>query len=185
VYACGHSPLCKELRRLWRQGVMVCIAAGNRGLMEIQTRAGFQQANLDLTIGDPANLEEAIAVGSVHNTNPFTYGVSYFSSRGPTADGRIKPDVIAPGEKILSANSRFSSPDSMNVTDLYVKLSGTSMAAPHISGMIAAFLSLRREYIGYPDQVKQILLESCTPLGRDAYSEGRGLPSLMKMLSNA
>lgn len=185
VYACGHSPLCNELRRLWRQGVVVCIAAGNRGLMEIQTRAGFQQANLDLTIGDPANLEEAIAVGSVHNTNPFTYGVSYFSSRGPTADGRIKPDVIAPGEKILSANSRFKSPDSTDVDDLYVRLSGTSMAAPHISGMLAAFLSLRREYIGYPDQVKQILLDSCAPLGRDAYSEGRGLPSLMKMLSNA
>jgi subtilisin family serine protease len=183
VYACGHSPLCNELRRLWRQGVLVCVAAGNRGLTEIQTRGGLMQTNLDLTIGDPANLDETIAVGSVHKLNPFTYGISYFSSRGPTADGRIKPDVIAPGEKILSAYNRFSSSQPTSIGDLYVELSGTSMAAPHISGMLACYLSLRREFVGYPDQVKQALLDSCSLLGRDAYSQGRGLPSLMKMLS--
>ena len=49
-------------------------------------------------MGDPANLEESIAVGSVHADRPHVYGVSYFSSRGPTADGRAKPDVVAPGE---------------------------------------------------------------------------------------
>ena len=63
---------------------------------------GDIDANMDLSIGDPANLDEAIAVGSVNKTNPHTYGISYFSSRGPTADGRQKPDLVAPGERILS-----------------------------------------------------------------------------------
>jgi len=45
-------------------------------------------------------LVAAIAVGSVHKANPHTYGVSFFSSRGPTADGRRKPDLVAPGERV-------------------------------------------------------------------------------------
>ncbi len=103
VFGCGHTPLCEELRRLWRQGVIVCLAAGNEGYAVLSSANGDIQANLDLSIGDPANLDEAIAVGSVHKTNPHTYGISYFSSRGPTADGRQKPDVVAPGENIVSA----------------------------------------------------------------------------------
>jgi len=101
VYACGHSPLCRELKRLWRQGVVVVLAAGNEGFAVLQTLDGTIDANMDLSIGDPANLEEAIAVGSVHKESPHTFGISYFSSRGPTADGRQKPDVVAPGERIL------------------------------------------------------------------------------------
>ena len=58
------------------------------------------------------------------------------------------------------------------------------MAAPHVSGMLAAFLSARREFIGYPDRVKTMLLENCTDLGRDPYIQGRGLPNLVKMLTN-
>ena len=44
----------------------------------------------------------AITVGSTHRDCPHTYGVSYFSSKGPTGDGRIKPDLVAPGERIVS-----------------------------------------------------------------------------------
>jgi subtilisin family serine protease len=177
IYGCGHSPLCQELRRLWRQGVLVCMAAGNEGYTFLETAQGQAPANMDLSIGDPANLDEAIAVGSVHRDNPFTYGISYFSSRGPTADGRCKPDLIAPGERIWSASHRFHANGK-----LYVEMSGTSMAAPHVSGLLACFLSLRREFIGYPDKVKQILLDNCTDLGRDPYAQGRGLPNLIRML---
>jgi hypothetical protein len=57
------------------------------------------------------------------------------------------------------------------------------MATPHVSGLLAAYLSLRREFIGYPDRVKLQLLGSCVDLGRDPYMQGAGLPNLIKMLA--
>jgi len=186
VYGCGHTPLCQELRRLWRQGVIVCLAAGNEGWAELQTAQGLVPANMDLSIGDPANLEEAIAVGSVHKERPHTFGISFFSSRGPTADGRRKPDVVAPGEVILSANSDWQrGGDASRLEQLYIELSGTSMATPHVSGILAAFLSIRREFICYPDRVKQIMLDTCTDLKRDPQMQGAGLPNLVQMLANS
>jgi subtilisin family serine protease len=176
VFACGFSPICRELKRLWNQGVVVCIAAGNEGRLILDTAEGEAKLNLDLSIGDPANLEQAIAVGSVHREYPHMYGISFFSSRGPTADGRAKPDVVAPGEKIMSCNAGFKAGKE------YIPLSGTSMACPHVSGIIAAFLSVRREFIGNPDRVKEILLANCTDLKRDRYHQGAGIPNLVKML---
>jgi subtilisin family serine protease len=184
VYGCGHTPLCQELRRLWNQGVLVCLAAGNEGYAILQAQEGEVAANLDLSIGDPANLEEAIAVGSIHKANPHTYGVSFFSSRGPTADGRRKPDLVAPGERILSASHAWKRTRQPTARDLYIEMSGTSMATPHVSGLLAAFLSVRREFVGYPDRVKEILLANCTDLRRDVYIQGVGMPNLIKMLSN-
>lgn len=100
------------------------------------------------------------------------------SERGPTADGRVKPDCVAPGERISSCNSRYRGADE----DLYCRDSGTSMAAPHVSGLLAAFLSVRREFRGRPDEVKEILLKSCIDIGRDRYHPGHGIPNLMQML---
>lgn len=182
VFGCGHTPLCQELRRLWRQGVIVVLAAGNEGYAVLQSSKGAVQANIDLSIGDPANLDEAIAVGSIHKTNPHTYGISFFSSRGPTADGRRKPDVVAPGERIISACHRYPAGATLG-EQLYVQMSGTSMAAPHVSGLLAAFLSLRREFIGYPDRVKEILLRNAVDLRRDPYIQGYGMPNLILMLA--
>jgi len=183
VFGCGHTPLCQELRRLWRQGVLVCLAAGNEGYALLDSANGVISANMDLSIGDPANLEEAIAVGSVHKTNPHTYGISYFSSRGPTADGRMKPDLVAPGENILSARHQWPK-GKLTVRNAYVEMSGTSMATPHVSGLLAAFLSARQEFIGYPDRVKALLLQHCTDLARDPYIQGKGIPNLVKMIMN-
>jgi hypothetical protein len=85
---------------------------------------------------------------------------------------------VAPGERISSCNSRFRHDGS----ELYYQDSGTSMAAPHVSGMLAAFLSVRREFRGRPDEVKRLLLDNCTDIGRDRYHQGRGIPNLMQML---
>lgn len=181
AYACGHSPLCRELCRLWRQGVVVVIAAGNEGYALLDSEGEKIQANMMITIGDPANLEEAIVVGSVHKSKPHIYGGSYFSSRGPTADGRQKPDVVAPGERILSCRHRQEGKGA-SIEELYVEMSGTSMAAPHVSGLIASFLSIHREFIGYPDKVKEKLLAACTDLNREHAQQGAGLPNLLRML---
>lgn len=183
VFGCGHTPLCQELRRLWCQGVLVCLATGNEGYALLDSATGVIPANMDLSIGDPANLEEAISVGSVHKTNPHTYGISYFSSRGPTADGRMKPDLVAPGENILSARHQWPK-SKLTMRNAYVEMSGTSMATPHVSGLLAAFLSARREFIGYPDRVKTLLLQHCTDLARDPYIQGKGMPNLVRMIMN-
>jgi hypothetical protein len=185
VFGCGHTPLCDELRRLWRQGVVVVLAAGNEGYRRIMSTDGDFGANVPCSIGDPANLEESIAVGAVHKEKPHTYGVSHFSSRGPTADGRGKPDCVAPGEQILSCRHDWRparGKQRPTSSALYYKLDGTSMAAPHVSGLIACFLSVKREFIGQPDRVKKILLDNCTDLGRDRAMQGAGLPNLVKML---
>jgi subtilisin family serine protease len=183
-FGCGDTPICKQVRKLWRQGVVVVLAAGNEGYLELQQGDEILGVNADLSIGDPANVEEAIAVGSIHKAKPHLYGISYFSSRGPTADGRCKPDVVAPGERILScrAGARVRARAKPNADRLYVSMSGTSMAAPHVSGLIAGFLSARREFIGYPDRVTQILLDACTDLKRDRMHQGAGMPNLVKML---
>ncbi len=181
AFGCGDTPICKQLRRLWRQGVVVVLAAGNEGYLELQQGDEMVGVNTDLSIGDPANLDEAIAVGSIHKSKPHLYGVSYFSSRGPTADGRGKPDVVAPGERIVSCRAG-ANPKTKLRNNLYVAMSGTSMAAPHVSGVIACFLSVRQEFIGYPDRVKEILLDACTDLKRDRMHQGAGMPNLVKML---
>jgi serine protease AprX len=64
----------------------------------------------------------------------------------------------------------------------YTDDSGTSMAAPHVSGAIAAFLSIRREFIGRPEEVKRLFLETATSLGRERYFEGNGLVDLMRTI---
>jgi hypothetical protein len=179
VYGCGHSPVCQELRRRWREGVVICIAAGNEGQTSVRTDGGLLDLNTSMTIGDPANLDDAIVVGSVHADKPHLYGISSFSSRGPTLDGRVKPDVVAPGERISSCNTRFTA---RSRSSDYIEQSGTSMAAPHVSGLLAAFLSVRREFIGRPDELKALLKRTCTDIGRDVYHQGAGIPNLMKML---
>jgi subtilisin family serine protease len=186
AFNCGHTPLCVELRRLWRQGVVVVLAAGNEGFASLSASNGDAvQANMPMSLGDPANLEEAIVVGSVHKDRPHTYGTSFFSSRGPTADGRMKPDCVAPGERIFSVrNDAPTAGKDLGFDQLYTEMSGTSMAAPHVSGLIAAFLSKRQEFIGDPDRVKDILLKNCTDLQRQRAMQGSGMPNLIKMLVN-
>ncbi|MEL7060305.1 MAG: S8 family peptidase [Acidobacteriota bacterium] len=187
-FACGQSPMCVEVDQLVKSGVVVVAAAGNTGFGRVSTRlAGIRSASLGATINDPGNAERAITVGSTHRDMPHVYGVSYFSSKGPTGDGRSKPDLIAPGEKIVSCAAgrrRQALERDGDRRVLYREDSGTSMASPHVSGAIAAFLSIRREFVGQPDRVKQIFLESATSLGRDRYYEGHGLLDLMRAIQS-
>lgn len=186
-FACGQSPLCVEVDRLVRSGVVVVVAAGNTGYGIVQSQVrGVVSAGMDLTINDPGNAELAITVGSTHKDMPHIYGVSYFSSKGPTGDGRAKPDIVAPGEKILScAAGKWLAEMKEKVGDCdYLEQSGTSMAAPHVSGVIAAFLSVRREFIGRPEKVKEIFLSTATDLKRERYFQGYGLVDLMRAIQS-
>ena len=187
-FACGQSPLCVEVDRLVRSGVVVVVAAGNTGYGVQQTKSrGAVGAGMDLSINDPGNAELAITVGSTHRDMPHVYGVSYFSSKGPTGDGRLKPDLVAPGEKIVSCAAgakRDKVPGETSRDFQYVEDSGTSMAAPHVSGVIAAFLSVRQEFIGNPEAVKEIFLSTATDLKRDRYFQGNGLVDLMRAIQS-
>jgi hypothetical protein len=102
MFACGQSPLCTEVNRLVQSGVVVVTAAGNTGYSTLPTSSRVAKVGLSNTINDPGNADAAITVGSTHRESPHTFGISYFSSKGPTADGRLKPDLVAPGERILS-----------------------------------------------------------------------------------
>jgi subtilisin family serine protease len=180
-FACGQSPLCVEVDRLVRTGVVVVVAAGNSGYGTHQTLSGAVSAGLDLTINDPGNAELAITVGATHRDAPHTYGVSYFSSKGPTGDGRIKPDLVAPGEKIVSCASHSGNGPHPGG---YKEDSGTSMAAPHVAGVIAAFLSVRREFIGRAEAVKAIFMSNATDLKRSVEFQGKGLVDLMRAMQS-
>jgi serine protease AprX len=181
-FACGQSPVCAEVDRLVRSGVVVVIAAGNTGYGALASDQRTTGGGMMLTINDPGNADLAITVGSTHRDAPHTYGVSYFSSKGPTGDGRMKPDLVAPGERILSCCSTAQAAG--QATNIYVEDSGTSMAAPHVSGAIAAFLSIRREYIGNPAKVKELFLSTATDLGRNCYFQGHGLLDLMRAIQS-
>jgi subtilisin family serine protease len=220
-FACGQSPLCVEVDRLVKSGVVVVVAAGNTGYSAtIVEGKGTVSSGKDLSINDPGNADLAITVGSTHRDMPHVYGVSYFSSKGPTGDGRIKPDLVAPGEKIVSADSTqrraalglnlgppteerppaqgtaaaaspqplsaaASPPPGDNLCHAkYREDTGTSMAAPHVSGVIAGFLSVRREFIGRPEQVKDIFCSAATDLGRERYFQGKGLVDLMRAIQS-
>ncbi len=184
-FACGQSPLCVEIDRLVKSGVVVVVAAGNTGYGTLSSSVGATAAGMALTINDPGNADLAITVGSTHRDMPHVYGVSYFSSKGPTGDGRLKPDLVAPGEKIIScAAGRLKEEGANRKKCHYVETSGTSMAAPHVSGVVAAFLSVRREFIGQSGRVKEIFLGTATDLKRDRYFQGAGLVDLMRAIQS-
>jgi subtilisin family serine protease len=188
MFGCGQSPLCVEVDRLVRSGVVVVTAAGNTGYGSVGADERGTKTGLANTINDPGNAALAITVGSTHRDSPHTFGVSYFSSKGPTGDGRLKPDLVAPGERITSCAAKAKRERlGIEIDDdvaVYVDDSGTSFAAPHVSGAIAAFLSIRREFIQRPEEVKRIFLESATSLGRERYFEGHGLVDLMRAIQS-
>jgi subtilisin family serine protease len=184
-FACGQSPLCVEVDRLVKTGVVVVVAAGNTGYGTVKSASGATGAGMALTINDPGNAELAITVGATHRDMPHVYGVSYFSSKGPTGDGRPKPDLVAPGERIISCAAGNLKQEGAKGRECdYVETSGTSMAAPHVSGVIAAFLSVRGEFIGQSERLKAIFVASATDLRRDRYFQGAGLVDLMRAIQS-
>jgi serine protease AprX len=170
-YACGATPICVACDNLVGSGVVVVAAGGNRGWNEQEI--GFGNF-VFCSITDPGNAEEVITVGATHRIKPHTYGVSFFSSRGPTGDGRAKPDLVAPGEKVRGPVLEDADDD----------LDGTSMAAPFVSGAAAMLMARHSELLGNPRRIKQILCASATDLGREKYFQGHGLVDVLRALQS-
>ncbi|MEO1749172.1 MAG: S8 family serine peptidase, partial [Pseudomonadota bacterium] len=173
-FACGRTPVCLECNRLVASGVVVVAAAGNAGVSRRITANGAYESYDAISITDPGNAQDVITVGATHKREPHTYGISYFSSRGPTGDGRLKPDIVAPGEKILAAVPGRK----LDVMD------GTSMAAPHVSGAAAALMARHRELIRQPDIVKSILCDTATDLKREKRFQGAGLVDVLRAIQS-
>ena len=174
-YACGCTPVCEESERLVNSGLVVVAAAGNDGYLHYLTRGNKDlEGYSSISITDPGNSEAVITVGSTHREKAHAYGVSFFSSRGPTGDGRAKPDLVAPGEKIVSLV-----PGGKHDT-----MDGTSMAAPHVSGAAALLLARYPELIGRPTRVKEILCATATDLGRERYFQGRGMIDILRAMQS-
>ena len=172
-YACGWTPICIECDLVVSAGIVVVVAAGNLGYRRM---VGPDGASIDIyntiSITDPGNADHVITVGATHRYRPHLYGVSYFSSRGPTADGRLKPDLVAPGEKITAPT-----PDAS-----YGMKDGTSMAAPHVSGAAALLMARHSELVGRPLRVKEVLCAAATDLGRERYFQGAGMLDILRAL---
>jgi len=189
-YACGQTPICEAVNELMRSGTVVVVPAGNNGYRDV---GNLPQAFF-ASITDPGNAELAITVGSTHGTLPHEYGASYFSSRGPTLDGRLKPDILAPGEKITSCwiEPAPSSSQGSAATALteppptsYQRLDGTFIAAAHVSGAVALLLSARPQLIGRPLEVKQLLMKTATNLKRVPWAQGSGLVDAFALIAEA
>jgi subtilisin family serine protease len=172
-WACGQTPICVACEDLVASGVVVVAAAGNDGWQSFLVGDDKRYDGYALaSITDPGNAESVITVGATHRERPHLYGVSFFSSRGPTGDGRMKPDLLAPGEKI-------EGPLPFGLSGV---LDGTSMAAPHVSGVCALLMARHNELQGRPAEVKQILMATAVDLGRERSAQGAGLVDALAAL---
>ena len=173
-FACGQTPICEACNHLVGAGTVVVAAAGNTGFEGGAEKQSFGSGYRPISITDPGNADKVITVGSTHRRDPHLYGVSYFSARGPTGDGRRKPDILAPGEKITST-----------IRDGGIqRMDGTSMAAPHVSGAAALLMARYPELIGRPAQIKEVLMKTATDLNREPSFQGAGLVDVLRALQS-
>ncbi|MDP3714753.1 MAG: S8 family serine peptidase [Mycobacteriales bacterium] len=170
------DPLNYAVQRLWKQGIVVVVAAGNSG-----PNAG--------TIMKPGDDPMVLTVGAYDDKGTLSADddtLAAWSSRGPTAQGVVKPDVVAPGRSLVLPRSYGSYVEQNNpkalVPPSYIRGSGTSQAAAVTSGLAALLIAARPELT--PDQVKALLMGTAVPLGTRAVNDqGSGRVDLAAALS--
>jgi serine protease AprX len=188
------DPICQAVEAAWNAGITVIVAAGNNGRSNYSVTQGYA------TINSPGNDPYIITVGAVsgHGTDTRTDdAITSFSSKGPSfIDHIAKPDVVAPGNGIVSLLAYGSTLDAnfpqsevapnpvkscnlLNVCTIttgqaqYFAMSGTSMATPVVSG--AAALLLQQNPNLTPDQIKARLMKTAW----------KGLPQFSTALDSA
>jgi len=182
----GQDALSLLINNIARDGITVTVAAGNSG-------AAFG------TIASPAAASGALTVGAGTDYtptqyDPWYYGGPYtasFSSRGPTQDGRAKPDILAPGVSLATAYvENFWSGPFPCWEPCYVVISGTSMAAPFVAGAVALMHEMA-DATGpalSPDEIREILYRTAHDrfpgLGKD-HETGFGLVDVFAAVNMA
>jgi len=154
------DPLCQAVEAAWKAGIVVVVAAGNEGRNNSVNTHGYG------TIGAPGDDPYVITVGAMKTMGTPARTddlIASYSSKGPTAiDHIVKPDLVAPGNcvvSILDKGSTLASEFPGNtVSNFYFQLSGTSMATPMVSG--AAALLLQAQPGLNPDQLKARLMKT-------------------------
>jgi len=171
--------MCKDLvtivaGELVARGVVVVVAAGNKGPRS-------------RSIESPGCSPFVITVGAVTKDGM----IAEYSSRGPTQELLMKPDLVAPGgdwaNRVIAPLSRELSPKSFEelkpyiVDDNYVGMYGTSMATPHVAGVAALILEAAKEMGVLTETenphslVKHVLMSTAKDLGYSKYEQGAGL----------
>ncbi len=172
------DPLVLAVEQVWDSGIFVAVAAGNYG------REGY------FSTTSPGNSRKVITVGSLtDNGTGADYSddyVSSYSSRGPTPGDHVsKPDLVAPGNRLVAATPQKSSLANLipglvvpctaqdQCTYNYMTLSGTSMATGMVSA--AAALMLQKDPTLSPSTVKARLMRSARKIGESPVDAGAGL----------
>jgi serine protease AprX len=150
----GQDALSLTCNAAVSRGIVVCVAAGNEGPTA-------------RTIGSPGAAADVITIGATDRADR----VASFSSRGPTRDGRTKPDLCFPGVDIVAARASGTTMGSP-LNDRYTVSSGTSMATPHAAGLAA--LLLQAQAGATPARIKQVLTQTALNVGADPNAQGAG-----------
>ena len=150
----GTDALCETCDAAVQAGIVMCVAAGNEGPGSY-------------TVGSPGCARNVITIGAADNADH----IASFSSRGPTADGRVKPDIVFPGVNIVAARASGTALGAP-VNENYTAASGTSMATPLAAGSAALLLQASPGL--KPSQIKARLMNTAVDLGASAYAQGSG-----------
>lgn len=172
-----HTILNNAVEKLWDEGLVVVAAAGNKG-----PAAGSVTA--------PGCSKKIITVGS----SDMLSGKNASSGRGPTFECVCKPDLVAPGNQIISCippgktegiryqmiSKRLSDLPPNAMENMYGRKSGTSMSTPQISGAIA--LALEKDPYLTNVEIKMILKECCDDMGFPKNEQGWGCFNIKKLM---
>jgi serine protease AprX len=184
------DPLCRAVEQAWRVGIVVICVAGNNGRANAEATEGLDNEGFGTnyaSIDSPGNSPAVITVGAMKQIdgNRANDTIATYSGRGPTRhDFFVKPDLVAPGNQIISTLAPDSTIDRMyrathgvpwqsymNTTQTgmstdYFKMSGTSMAAPVVAGAVALMLELDPKI--NPNTVKaRLMLTADKWVGKD------------------